>query len=162
MKWTLYHTCHNGMETCFLEEFLIIQVLFSVSWTFKASFFEMNIVSHMSQWYGIMFSWRISNNSSYCWTSSPDGQSGLDIDSSFLFWKKQITTNINLQTRMPNDMTSMSQAEDTSNYSNSSSGHSYRVSDPHLGFLWLDVLLEKVFVAKKKSRCFSYFYLYRS
>ena len=49
----------------FFKEFLIIQVLFSVWWTFKASCFEMNFVSHMSQWYGIMFSWRISNNSSH-------------------------------------------------------------------------------------------------
>ena len=36
LKWTSYHICHSGMESYFLEEFLINQVLFSV-WTFKAS-----------------------------------------------------------------------------------------------------------------------------
>ena len=64
LKWTLYYICHNGMESCFLEEFLIIQVLFSVWWTFKASCFEMNSVLHLSQWYAIMFSWGISDKSS--------------------------------------------------------------------------------------------------
>ena len=31
---------HNGIESCFLEKFLTIQVLFSVWWTFKASFLK--------------------------------------------------------------------------------------------------------------------------
>ena len=65
MKWTSYHIWHNGVESCFLEEFLVkIQscFLFLKLWSYLAV--EMNFVSHMTQWYGIMFSWRISGENS--------------------------------------------------------------------------------------------------
>ena len=100
LKWTLYHICHKGMESCFLKEWILInQVLFSV-WISKAScwnefhydrvcifvkeclmrmsflkshsssliqvskFFswneQINILSHISQCYEILFSWKIT------------------------------------------------------------------------------------------------------
>ena len=37
LKWTLYHICHKGMESCYLKEWILInQLLFSV-WISKAS-----------------------------------------------------------------------------------------------------------------------------
>jgi len=52
LKWTLLHTCHNVMELCFLEEFLI------------KSCFLFELKKWSSWWYGILFYWRISDENS--------------------------------------------------------------------------------------------------